>query len=270
LHLSRKQLSELQQDIASQKLDCQLITIKYPLSGSIATNLSPSEQEKLVQNLDLQNDDLLFMCVGQRWDHVLNCLGRVRLMVAKLMQQASLLEIPSDKYNFMWVVDFPLFERVLEGQAGIAKGHEGLASMHHPFTAPHPDDVEKIATDPEKVRGLHYDVVLNGMELGGGSIRIHNAQMQRYVLEELLQLGKERTEERFSHLLEALSYGAPPHGGIALGFDRVVSVLCGKHAQSLRDVIAFPKSSAGNELMSGSPGNVEESQLRELHLAIQQ
>ena len=142
----------------------------------------------------------------------------------------------------------------------------GLESLHHPFTAPHPEDVDLIYSDPLKTRGLHYDIVLNGIELGGGSIRIHNEELQRFVLEEILQLGRERTNLRFGHLLEALSYGAPPHGGIALGFDRLILTLC--DAKSLRDVIAFPKSSQGNELMTQSPGPVEDSTLSQLFISV--
>ncbi|KAL0484129.1 aspartyl tRS [Acrasis kona] len=263
-HLSKKKLDDLKTEIRSDYINTELYLLKYPCN-----KFDLSENDALKHQLDLQEGDIIVLCTGMRWDHVLNSLGKARLTVCKHMVQLELIEAPPrDQFNFLWVVDFPLFETVDDGHAGISVGKEGLASMHHPFTAPLLEDAHKLTSDPLGVRGMHYDIVLNGMELGGGSIRIHNPEIQRYVLEELLGLGRERTNERFSHLLEALSYGAPPHGGIALGFDRVVSVLCGEHAKSLRDVIAFPKSASGNEVMSGSPGPVESSQLKELFIDI--
>lgn len=120
--------------------------------------------------------------------------------------------------------------------------------------------------DPIKTRGLHYDLVVNGVELGGGSIRIHNADLQRYIFTNVLEMSEQQVEERFGHLIEALSYGAPPHGGIALGLDRLMTLLC--NANSLRDVMAFPKSATGNELMTKSPSGAEPKQLEELHISI--
>jgi len=174
------------------------------------------------------------------------------------------LQRKTDPWQFLWVVDFPLFtsspsEPGVNPQAGGA----GLESVHHPFTAPHPDDAHLLLSEPTKVRGLHYDLVLNGMELGGGSTRIHNAAMQEAVFRDILRLPEEETAG-FRHLLDALKMGCPPHGGLALGFDRVMTLLC--DAPSLRDVIAFPKTNTGQELMVDSPSNVGDSVLRMYHL----
>ncbi|KAK7489758.1 hypothetical protein BaRGS_00018940, partial [Batillaria attramentaria] len=139
---------------------------------------------------------------------------------------------------------------------------EGLESAHHPFTAPHPDDERLLHTQPEQVRGLHYDLVLNGQEIGGGSIRIHKADVQRYVLSTIL---KEDTTQ-LEHLLFALDSGCPPHGGIALGLDRLVAIACG--AQSIRDVIAFPKSANGRDPMSDAPAVVSQEELDAYHICV--
>ncbi len=158
-----------------------------------------------------------------------------------------------DELRFLWVVEFPLFEH---------SEQEGrLVSVNHPFTAPNPDDLGFLAADPLKARALAYDVVLNGEEMGGGSIRIHNPELQMRVFE-LLGFSREEASEKFGFLLEALSYGAPPHGGIALGVDRLTMMLC--HTDSLRDVMAFPKTQRAVDLMTGAPSEVDPRQLREL------
>jgi aspartyl-tRNA synthetase len=176
-------------------------------------------------------------------------LDRVRQDVA---QRLSL--IPENKRSFLWVTDFPLFGREQDGT---------LSSVHHPFTSPHPDDLELLDSTPEKVRALAYDVVLNGLELGGGSIRINDPSLQRKVLA-LLGIGAKDAQLRFGFLLDALSAGAPPHGGIAFGFDRLAMVLAG--ASSLRDVIAFPKTTAARALFEDAPSAVPPEDLRDLHL----
>ena len=158
-------------------------------------------------------------------------------------------------YRFLWVTGFPLFE--WDRELG------RFASLHHPFTAPVDEDVPLLATDPGKVRAKAYDVVLNGCEVGGGSIRIHDSAMQARVFE-LLSLSPEEARERFGFFLEALQYGTPPHGGIALGLDRIVMIMAGE--TSLRQVIAFPKTASGTDLMTGSPSAVREEQMRELGL----
>jgi aspartyl-tRNA synthetase len=139
-------------------------------------------------------------------------------------------------------------------------------SSHHPFTSPVVDDIPNLTSDPKSVRGQHYDIVVNGVELGGGSIRIHQPDLQKTVFEEVLQLSPDVTKARFGYLLEAFQYGCPPHGGIALGFDRLIALLCG--ADSIRDVVAFPKTSKGSCLMTQSPAAVEYRQLRDLHIDV--
>src|SRR5437762_6718250 len=139
-------------------------------------------------------------------------------------------------------------------------------SSHHPFTAPVAEDIPLLTTDPKKVRGQHYDVVVNGVELGGGSIRIHQPDVQKTVFEQVLQIPTEMVKARFGYMLEAFRYGAPPHGGIALGFDRLIAILCG--TPSIRDVIAFPKTAKGACLMTETPTPVSPRQLRDLYLEV--
>jgi aspartyl-tRNA synthetase len=271
---NRDTLSSLQSE-AMQKSNATIYANKYPLSESFSKKLTENQLQQLKTRLQLEDNDLVVIGFGKSWSQTLNALGRARLYCKKVLEEKKLLFVDPHQYNFMWVVDFPLFESEEGGQAGLETA-QGLSSMHHPFTAPHPDDMKYMLSttesggvnfeDVKKVRGLHYDVVLNGIELGGGSIRIFNSDLQRHVLQNVLQLGEKRTNERFHHLLEALSYGAPPHGGLALGFDRLVLMLC--HGHNLRQVLAFPKTSAGNEPLSGAPSEVDESQLKELHLKV--
>ncbi|KAG8246738.1 aspartyl-tRNA synthetase 2, mitochondrial, partial [Homalodisca vitripennis] len=158
---------------------------------------------------------------------------------------------PTSNFHFAWIVDFPLF---LEGEDG------SLESAHHPFTSAHPQDVHLLNTNPLKVRGLHFDLVLNGFEVGGGSIRIHNPEVQFRVLNDILKLPINSLE----HLLEALASGAPPHGGIALGMDRLLSIMVG--AESIRDVIAFPKGVDGKDPLCGAPCSIPDFEKRLYHL----
>ncbi|HTD84553.1 MAG TPA: amino acid--tRNA ligase-related protein, partial [Gemmatimonadaceae bacterium] len=176
-------------------------------------------------------------------------LDRVRQDVAQRLQMVS-----EDKRTFLWITDFPLFIREPNG---------ALSSVHHPFTSPNPEDIALLDSAPEKARALAYDVVLNGTELGGGSIRINDPSLQRKVLG-LLGIDAHQAQARFGFLLDALKAGAPPHGGIALGFDRIAMMLAG--ATSLRDVIAFPKTTAARALFEDAPSTVPPEDLRELHL----
>jgi aspartyl-tRNA synthetase len=216
-----------------------------------------SEQEKttLKQRLDIQEGDIVFFSATQ-WTQACTILGRIRLEVAQLLSRRGKLKIPNNAYHFLWVTDFPLL--LFDEEQG------RYVSAHHPFTAPVPEDIEKLETNPKSVHGQHYDIVLNGVELGGGSIRIHQSQLQRKVFEKVLKIAPQVIENRFGYMLEAFSYGAPPHGGIALGFDRLVAILA--KTKSIRDVIAFPKTQKGQCLMSKSPGPVKPEQLREVYL----
>uniref|UniRef100_A0A8C6V8D2 Aspartyl-tRNA synthetase 2, mitochondrial n=1 Tax=Naja naja TaxID=35670 RepID=A0A8C6V8D2_NAJNA len=184
-----------------------------------------------------------------------SALGKLRLKSAELLEAKGLLLRDPSAFHFLWVVEFPLF-------LPKEKNPEELEAAHHPFTAPHPLDEHLLYSDPSQVRGQHYDLVLNGNEIGGGSIRIHNAKQQRFILEKVL---KEDTELLF-HLLEALESGAPPHGGIALGLDRLICLLVG--GSSIRDVIAFPKSFRGRDLMSNAPDYVDPQELEPYHVQV--
>ena len=166
------------------------------------------------------------------------------------------LTIRADQWNFLWVVDFPLMSYDEETKRYVA--------THHPFTAPVPEDAVLIDSDPKAVRGQHYDVVLNGMELGGGSIRIHQPTLQKKIFEDVLKIPADVVESRFGYMLKAFTYGAPPHGGIAFGLDRMVALLCG--TTSIRDVIAFPKTQKAQDLMAQSPTPVTAKQLKDLHI----
>ncbi|KAI8321840.1 aspartyl-tRNA synthetase [Martensiomyces pterosporus] len=214
--------------------------------------------EKLFETVGAKQGDLLF--VSERSSYVTpanTTLGRVRSLMAKMLQAKGCLDIPSDKYNFLWVEDFPLFT------CEVDDAHGQLSATHHPFTAPIPEDIPLLYTDPEKVRGQHYDLVLNGVELGGGSIRIHNPKMQNYVFKDILKLSP-AVQASFDHLVTALGHGCPPHGGIALGLDRLISILT--DSASLRDVIAFPKSASGRDLFMHSPAPASASQLADYGL----
>jgi aspartyl-tRNA synthetase len=213
------------------------------------------EKAALSRKLQIEEGDLILFAADQ-WLTACEILGRIRLYCAEVLKAQERLSIPADRFEFLWVVDFPLLS--------FDKEQNRWYSSHHPFTAPVTEDISLLASDPKKVRGQHYDVVVNGVELGGGSIRIHQPDVQKTIFEQILQIPPDMVRARFGYMLEAFRYGCPPHGGIALGFDRLIAILCG--TSSIRDVIAFPKTAKGTDLMTESPATVESKQLRDLHI----
>jgi len=217
----------------------------------IAKFINEATQASITARVGLEVEDLVFF-VADREKVVHDALGALRLHLAKTCDL-----IPKDTYRFLWVTEFPAFEYdEKEGR---------WFSMHHPFTSPRLDHVDYLTTDPSKVYARAYDVVLNGIELGGGSIRIHDTAVQQKVFD-LLGLSPEESQLKFGFLLEALTYGTPPHGGIALGMDRLVMLLSG--SDSIRDVIAFPKTQKATDLMTTAPSRVDPKQLDEVHIRV--
>ncbi|MGI8966822.1 MAG: aspartate--tRNA ligase [Limisphaerales bacterium] len=216
-----------------------------------------AEKTALTEKLKIEEGDLILFAADQ-WLNACEILGKIRLYCADILKGQGKLTIDPKQFNFLWVIEFPLL--------GFDREQNRWYSSHHPFTAPVTEDIPLLKTEPKKVRGQHYDIVVNGVELGGGSIRIHQPDVQKTIFEEILQIPPDLVKARFGYMLEAFRYGAPPHGGIALGFDRLIATLCG--TQSIRDVIAFPKTAKGTDLMTDSPATVEPKQLRDLHLEL--
>ncbi|MEM1796489.1 MAG: aspartate--tRNA ligase [Zestosphaera sp.] len=214
-------------------------------AGSLVSNVREVETE-LMMSLNLGIDEAAVISVGD-YVKASEALGTLRNSLGRYLELAR-----KDDYAMLWIIDFPLFEVNEEGV---------LVSMHHPFTAPRPEDIPKLDTDPLKVIALSYDLVLNGYEVGGGSIRINNRELQEKILK-MLGLTTEEMYDRYGFLLEALEYGAPPHGGIAIGLDRLVAVMLGY--ESIREVIAFPKNKEMMDPMTGAPGKPPEEHLREI------
>jgi len=218
----------------------------------IAKFFTDEQKQALEERVGLNEGDLVLFCADQK-KVVYDALGNLRKEIA---QRRGLLN--DSEYRFVWVTDFPLFE--------YSETEKSYTSSHHPFTMPDTDDLEKYAENsPEKIRSRAYDVVLNGVEIGGGSIRIHREDIQNKVFK-LLKLTEEEIESKFGFLMKALSFGAPPHGGIALGFDRLMMFLL--KTNSIRDVIAFPKTQKAGCLMTDAPSAVETDQLDELHIRV--
>jgi aspartyl-tRNA synthetase len=221
-----------------------------PLSSVKA--LSEATLRPALEQVGAASQDLLLMAAGQP-DSTSKLLGQLRLAIAKREQL-----LDPDVYQFLWVTEFPLLEYHEEDERWYA--------MHHPFTSPLDEDLENLETNPGAVRAKAYDLVLNGSEIGGGSIRIHDSALQARMFRRL-GISEEEARLRFGFFLDALSYGTPPHGGIALGVDRIVAILCGE--ASIREVIAFPKTANALDLMAGAPSPVDAKQLRDLHLRVE-
>lgn len=231
-----------------------LIYIKMQEDGplcSVAKFLSDTIVDEMVAASKAKKGDLVFLLAGPK-PQVLEQLGQLRLMIGEEFGF-----IDENAFKPLWVTDFPLLEWDAESQR--------YHAMHHPFTSPRMEDNELMDTEPGAVRARAYDLVLNGSEIGGGSIRIHHPKMQQRMFD-LLGIGEEEAEEKFGFLLQAFRYGAPPHGGIALGLDRLIMILT--KAKSLRDVIAFPKNQRAQSMMDDAPAAVELKQLNELHIKL--
>jgi aspartyl-tRNA synthetase len=250
--MSRKQIDGLTEE--AKKLGAGgLIWIKFDAQrgSSIKKFLDDAGFDSLRNALHANENDLALIVAGKQ-QQVWDVLGSLRLRVAKDQNL-----IPPESWKFLWVTDFPLFEWDEETQRYFAR--------HHPFTSPAVDDVDKMESDPGATLARAYDVVLNGLELGGGSIRINRADIQQRMFK-ALGINEQDAQDRFGFLLDAFRYGAPPHGGIALGVDRIVMLMA--RAESLRDVIAFPKTARAQDLMSEAPSVVDQKQLDELGIAI--
>ncbi|WP_138430639.1 aspartate--tRNA ligase [Fodinibius saliphilus] len=234
-----------------------LIYIKLNEDDGVKCSVGKFLEEKtvdaMVETAEAEMGDLVLILAGPA-PEVHKQLGQLRLMMA---EEYNL--INEDAYEFLWVTDFPLVE--------YSKEDHRYHALHHPFTSPHPDDLETLNDNPDDVRSRAYDLVLNGYEIGGGSIRIHDRELQTKMFD-LLGIDKEEAEKRFGFLLEAFKYGAPPHGGIAFGVDRIVMILTG--GTSLRDVIAFPKNQKAQSLMDSSPDYVDQEQLDDLHITLKE
>jgi aspartyl-tRNA synthetase len=251
--LSRRDLDQTAETLRSQK-GLGLAWAKAAdgaWQGPISRHVTEDERSRAAAASSLVAGGTLLIVAGSK-NKVRPVMGDLRLQLGAKFNLADPAAL-----RFLWVVDFPLFEYGEEDKR--------LASAHHPFSAPHPDDVGLLDSDPVKARALAYDMVLNGQEMGGGSIRIHDPELQLKIFG-ILGISREEALAKFNFLLEALTYGAPPHGGIAFGVDRIAMMVCG--TDSLRDVMAFPKTQKAFDPMSGAPSEVDARQLKELSIKV--
>lgn len=248
---SRKQIDKLTKEVKGIGAS-GLLWFRYEdgeIKSSINKFLNPAFNDKLIERLELEDNDLALVIIDKE-DKALDYMGSLRVMVAN-----DHVEFKDDEYAITWINEFPMFEYNEEEDRYVAK--------HHPFTHPVDEDIELLESEPEKVRAKAYDIVINGDEMGGGSIRINNSDLQQRLFK-ALKLSEEDIERKFGFFVEALKYGTPPHGGLAFGLDRFVMTLLNK--TNIKDVIAFPKTQSATDLMSQAPTKVEEAQLEELGL----
>ena len=253
---TRKQIDELTEFVKRPQIGAKgLVWVKFEQDGSVKSSVgkfySDDELRAWGERAGAENGDLLLILAGTTMK-MRKALGELRLEMGNRLGLRD-----KSVYAPLWVIDFPLFEWDDETQRFYA--------MHHPFTSPNPDDVPFLKTDPGKVRATAYDMVVNGVELGGGSIRIHDSELQNTMFE-LLGFTKEQAENQFGFLMNAFKFGAPPHGGLAFGLDRVVSILA--ELDTIRDVIAFPKNNSGRDVMNDAPGEISQEQLDELFIKL--
>ena len=254
--ISRKQIDNFSSYIKQQEVGGdKLFNIKINEDGVIKSTVDKflSEKDKcsLASDLNLNKGDIAFFMSGER-KNILSVLGKLRTFLAKTLDL-----INKNKFAPLWVIDFPLFEWDDENKR--------YSAMHHPFTAPKEDDIKKLSSNPLQVKANAYDLVLNGSEIGGGSIRIHNKELQNQIFS-LLGFTEKEASEQFGFLMNAFEYGAPPHGGIAFGLDRLCAVINGD--ESIRDYIAFPKNNSGKDIMIESPSIIDKNIIEDLNLDI--
>ena len=251
--LSRKEISKLEDQVKIYRAK-GLATLKM-VEGKFESNIVKFFSEEILKELKektgAENGDILLI-VADNEKIVNDSLGNLRNYLGKEYEL-----IDESKFNFLWVVDFPMFEWSEE--------FKRLQAMHHPFTSPKKEDLARLEKEPLKIKSDAYDLVLNGSEIGGGSIRIHDPEVQKRIFN-TLKISDEDAQEKFGFFLEAFKYGAPPHGGLAFGLDRIIMILAGTN--NIRDVIAFPKNKAAESPMDGSPGKVDSKQLEELSLIV--
>lgn len=253
---TRKQVDELTEFVKRPQIGAKgLIYVRYGTDGSLKSSVdkfyNEEDLKKWVKEAGAEPGDLLFVLSGEI-NHTRKAMNELRLEMGTRLGLRD-----KDKYSTLWVLDFPLLEWSEESNRWHA--------MHHPFTSPKPEDINLLETDPGKVRANAYDMVVNGVEIGGGSIRIHDRKLQELMFKRL-GFSDSEAREQFGFLMEAFEFGAPPHGGIALGFDRLCALFGG--ADSIRDFIAFPKNNSGRDVMINSPSEISQEQLKELNIQV--
>jgi len=253
---TRKQLDELTDFVKKPQIGAKgLVYVKYNEAGSFKSSVdkfyTPDDLQQWADAMGAKPGDLMLILAGET-ELTRKALSELRLEMGRRLNLMD-----STVFKPLWVVDFPL----LEWDEDTQRFH----AMHHPFTSPYPEDLELFDTDPGKVRAKAYDLVINGVEIGGGSIRIHNEDLQQKMFDNL-GFTREEAQRQFGFLMGAFRYGAPPHGGIAFGFDRMVAMFSG--LDSIRDTIAFPKNNAGRDVMIDTPSTISLEQLDELYLDI--
>jgi len=252
-HFSRKIIDELDdyaKSIGAKGLAWMKCNGKN-LEGGISKFFNQNLQSKIISNYKLKNNSICLI-VGDNSQLALKVLGLVRTKIAQMLNLCD-----NTIFKPVWIVDFPLFKW--------DKDQKRFESVNHPFTAPKDSDIKKLSSNPEKVLSKGYDIVINGYEVAGGSIRIHDDKMQKQIFE-IMNITKKEINDKFGFFIDALKFGTPPHGGIAFGFDRLVMLLCG--VNNIRDVIAFPKTTSASALMEDAPNTISKTQLNDLNIAI--